>query len=179
MYLKETGDGPFVTLISFFRVVTSPHARATPRHAAGSARRRQESGEPNVCLTDNEPLADYVKRGFVSHFGAFKGVKSLSNVQMKPAWDFMAEATAALRTPNGQERDRQVSLTWEQLSAPFMVEFMKEQSATGAHEMFSLFPRSLRGPGNHQRQECRRQAFPRDWPDARARRVPRLFRNLD
>ncbi len=31
MYLKESADGPFVTLISFFRVVLSPHGRG---HAA-------------------------------------------------------------------------------------------------------------------------------------------------
>jgi hypothetical protein len=31
MHLKETPDGPFVTLISFFRVVLSPHGRG---HAA-------------------------------------------------------------------------------------------------------------------------------------------------
>ena len=31
MYLKETADGPFVTLISFFRVVTSTHGKG---HAA-------------------------------------------------------------------------------------------------------------------------------------------------
>ena len=62
MYLKETADGPFVTLISFFRVVTSPHGKG---HAAfmlldphGDGRNPEK---PNVCLTDNEPLADYVK----------------------------------------------------------------------------------------------------------------------
>ena len=27
MYLKEAADGPFVTLVSFFRVVLSPHGR--------------------------------------------------------------------------------------------------------------------------------------------------------
>jgi hypothetical protein len=29
MYLKESADGPFVTLISFFRVALSPHGRGT------------------------------------------------------------------------------------------------------------------------------------------------------
>ena len=62
MYLKESADGPFVTLISFFRVVTSTHGKG---HAAfmlldphGDGRNPEK---PNVCLTDNEPLADYVK----------------------------------------------------------------------------------------------------------------------
>lgn len=141
MYLKETPDGPFVTLISFFRVVTSPHGKG---HAAfmlldphGDGRNPER---PNVCLTDNEPLAAYLKEGFVSYFGAFKGVKGLSNVQMKPGWDFVAGGdgrtshTEWFRSAIGQ-----VNLAWNELSAPFMVELMKEKSATGKHEMFSLF----------------------------------------
>jgi hypothetical protein len=32
-----------------------------------------------------------------------------------------------------------VCLTWRALSEPFLVEFTRERSATGAHEMFSLF----------------------------------------
>ena len=32
-----------------------------------------------------------------------------------------------------------VTLRWTSLTEPFLVEYLKEQSATGAHEMFSLF----------------------------------------
>ena len=32
-----------------------------------------------------------------------------------------------------------VTLTWADFGEPFMVEYLKEQSATGRHEMFSLF----------------------------------------
>jgi hypothetical protein len=141
MYLKETPDGPFVTLISFFRVVTSPRGKG---HAAFMLLDPHGDGKnperPNVCLTDNEPLAAYVKEGFVSYFGAFKGVKGLSNLQMKPGWDFVAGGdgrtshTEWFRSAIGQ-----VNLTWNELSAPFMVELMKDRSATGRHEMFSLF----------------------------------------
>jgi hypothetical protein len=85
MYLKETADGPFVTLISFFRVVTSPHGKG---HAAFLLLAPHGGGghpeKPNVCLTDNEPLAEYLKKGFLSFFSAFKCVTGLSNMQMKP-----------------------------------------------------------------------------------------------
>jgi hypothetical protein len=91
MYLKDKADGPFVSLISYFRVVHSAHGKG---HAAfmlldpyGAGR---SAARPNVCLTDNEPLAEYVKKGFVSFFGAFKGATGLATVQMQPAWDFMA-----------------------------------------------------------------------------------------
>lgn len=34
IYLKESADGPFVSLVSFFRVICSPHGRG---HAAFSS----------------------------------------------------------------------------------------------------------------------------------------------
>jgi hypothetical protein len=139
MYLKEAADGPFVTLISFFRVVVSPRGRGhavfilQDPHGDGKAR-------PNLCITDNEPLAAYLRDGFVAHFGAFRGIKGLAGCRMVPGWDFMASGDGRsvhvewLRSGVGQVR-----LTWRDLSAPFLVELTKDRSATGAHEMFSLF----------------------------------------
>ena len=170
MYLKETADGPFVTLVSFFRVVTSPHGKG---HAAFMLLDPYGDGKnpekPNVCLTDNEPLAAYVQKGFVSHFGAFKGAKGLSNLQMKPGWDFMASGdgrtshTEWFRSAIGQ-----VNLTWDKLSAPFMVELMKEQSATGAHEMFSLFLESSLATITINGKPVAGKSFPRDWIDRKS-----------
>lgn len=165
MYLKEAPDGPFVTLISFFRVVTSPFGKG---HAAVMLLDPHGDGKnpekPNVCLTDNEPLAEYVMKGFVSNFGAFKGAKGLSNVQMKPGWDFVAAGdgrtshTEWFRSAIGQ-----VSLTWNELSAPFMVELMKEQSATGRHEMFSLFLESAAVKVTINGKPVAGKSVPREW----------------
>ena len=165
MYLKETADGPFVTLVSFFRVVTSPHGKG---HAAFMLLDPYGDGKnpekPNVCLTDNEPLAAYVQKGFVTHFGAFKGAKGLSILQMTPGWDFVASGdgrtshTEWFRSAIGQ-----VNLTWDKLSAPFMVELMKEQSATGAHEMFSLFLESPEVRASINGKPVAGKSVPRDW----------------
>ena len=90
-YLKETADGPFVTLISFFRVVLSPHGKG---HAVFMLLDPQGNGKdarkPNVCITDNEPLAAYLRDGFVSNFGAFKTAANLRATRMEPGWDFQA-----------------------------------------------------------------------------------------
>jgi hypothetical protein len=64
MYLKASESGPFITLVSFFRVVTSPHGRG---HAAflllDPHGEGKKANQPNVCLTDNEPLAEYLATG--------------------------------------------------------------------------------------------------------------------
>src|ERR1043166_272410 len=79
--LKETPDGPFVTLASFFRVVLSPHGRG---HALALLQSPQERAPPaeraNLCLPDNEPMARYLIAEFVSNFGAWKGVPGLAGL---------------------------------------------------------------------------------------------------
>jgi len=65
IYLKESADGAFVSLISFFRVILSPHGRG---HAAflflDPHGEGKSPGKPNVCATDNEPLARYLEENF-------------------------------------------------------------------------------------------------------------------
>ena len=76
--LKESPEGPFVALASFFRVVLSPHGRG---HALVLLQSPGEANPPaqrgNFCLHDNEALARYLVAEFVAHFGAFKGQAGL------------------------------------------------------------------------------------------------------
>ena len=165
MYLKDKADGPFVSLISYFRVVHSQHGKG---HAAfmlldpyGDGR---NASRPNVCLTDNEPLAEYVKKGFVSFFGAFKGASGLGTVQMKPAWDFTAGGDGrTVHTEWFRSAIGQVQLSWNQLGAPFLVELDKERSATGKHEMISLFVDSRACGATINGNLVQGKAFPREF----------------
>lgn len=141
MYLKHGGQGAFVTLISFFRVIKSPkgrgHACFILQDPAGDGK---DAARPNLCITDNEPLAEYVRDGFVTRFGAFKDATGLKKCRVVPGWDFMPGGDGKtshvewFRSGIGQ-----VQLTWRELGDTYMVEFDKARSATGAHEMFSLF----------------------------------------
>lgn len=141
MYLKETADGPFVTLISFFRVVLSPHGRG---HAAFLFLDPQGEGtaadRPNLCVTDNPTLARYLGEHFVKHFSAFRGVKALENYRLEPGRDFVASGDARTTyTERFRSEQGEVHLTWAPLGEAFLVEMPKALSVTGQHEMFSLF----------------------------------------
>ena len=139
--LKETPDGPFVALASFFRVVLSPHGRG---HALVLLQSPQDARPPatraNFCLHDNEPLARYLVAGFVAHFGAFKGQPGLDGLVYRPldrvatdgdpASSYSEEVTAG---------DLTARLTWSGLGAPFCFAFPPDKSATGKHYMPSLF----------------------------------------
>jgi hypothetical protein len=142
MYLKESADGPFVALVSFFRVVLSPrgggHAAFILQDPHGDGK---GSARPNLCITDNEPLAEYVRDNFVAHFGAFRGIKGLAATRMVPGWDFMpaGDGGRTVHTEWFRSTVGQVNLTWKELGDVFLVDMPKEKSATGMHEMFSLF----------------------------------------
>lgn len=139
--LKETPDGPFVALASFFRVVLSPHGRG---HALVLLQSPQDANPPaergNFCLHDNEPLARYLIADFVAHFGAFKGQAGLGGLVYRrldrvaasgdPASSYGETVTAG---------DLSVGLTWSGLGKPFCFALPPGLSATGKHHMPSLF----------------------------------------
>jgi hypothetical protein len=141
MYLKERGDGPFVTLASFFRVVLSPHGRGTALvllRAPGEASPPAERA--NVCITDNEPLARYLVQNFVSAFGSFKDQAGLKAIAYRKLTKAAASGDPAKSYTESVAADGlDVRLTWEGLGQPFALEMPVEKSATGKHVMLSLF----------------------------------------
>ena len=139
--LKETADGPFVALASFFRVVLSPHGRGhalvllqSPRDASPPADRG------NFCLHDNETLARYLVANFVAHFGAFKGQAGLGGLVYRRLDSVAASGDPANRySETVQAGDLTVRLTWSGLGQPFCFALPPDKSATGKHHMPSLF----------------------------------------
>ena len=139
--LKEDPNGPFVTLASFFRIVLSPYGRG---HALVLLQSPGEANPPaeraNYCLHDNEALARYLVRDFVSHFGAYKGLPSLETLsyrrldKVEPSGDPASSYSETVKAG-----DLDVRLTWSGLGKPFCFALPPDKSATGKHYMPSLF----------------------------------------
>lgn len=139
--LKETPNGPFVSVASFFRVVLSPFGRG---HALMLMMSPQEANPPaargNFCFHDNEKLARYLVSDFVSHFGAWKGTPGLSNLIYRPLDSVVASGdTASSYTETVKSGDITARLTWSGLGKPFCFALPPDLSATGKHSMPSLF----------------------------------------
>ena len=139
--LKESPDGPFTALASFFRVVLSPHGRG---HALVLLQAPGEASPPperaNLCLTDNEPLARYLVSDFVSPFGAWRGLPGLSGLAYRRLDSVEASGDpASAYTETVRAGDLTVALTWRGLGEPFCFALPPENSATGRHHMPSLF----------------------------------------
>jgi hypothetical protein len=136
--LKETPDGPFVTLASFFRVVLSPHGRG---HALVLMQSPQDAnGAGNICFHDNEKLARYLVSDFVSHFGAWKGLPGWKSLTYRKLDSVAASGDpASTYSETVKAGDTTVQLTWSGLGAPFCFALPPDKSATGVHHMPSLF----------------------------------------
>ncbi len=136
--LKETPDGPFVTLASFFRVVLSPHGRG---HALVLLQAPQDgSAATNVCYHDNEKLARYLVSDFVANFGAYKGLPGLKGMTYKKL-DAVAAGgdPASTYTETVKAGAETIELKWTGLGKPFCFAIPPDKSATGRHWMPSLF----------------------------------------
>jgi len=136
--LKETPDGPFVALASFFRVVLSPHGRGHALMLLQSPQDASHAG--NVCLHDNEQLARYLVGDFVSHFGAWKGLPGLRGLTYRTLDSVEAFGDpASSYSETVKAGDLTAQLTWSGLGKPFCFALPPEKSATGKHSMPSLF----------------------------------------
>jgi hypothetical protein len=170
MSLKEAPDGPFVTLVSFFRVVLSPHGRGHALVLLESPRLDVSIPEAlNVCVTDNEPLARWLAGEFVAHFGAFRGAPALQSMRYVPLAGVQASGDQRAAYMEWVKGDGvEATLSWEGLGEPFMVELPREKSATGRHEMFSLFVEAERVTATVNGRRLRGRPVPRDFAGRRS-----------
>jgi hypothetical protein len=139
MYLKADDAGPFTCLVSFFRVVYSPHGGGHGVVILMDPQGRDPNAI-NAFYTDNRPLAEYLKHDYVSQFAAFRGIPTLASLPIREATSFTHAGDARdswTETVRGPGID--ISLTWSELGTPFLVDYKPEQSATGKHYMASLF----------------------------------------
>ncbi len=138
--LKASVDGETTCLVSFFRVVVSPHGFGHAAFVLTDPYLKGGSGAVNACFTDNEPLARYLLSDFVQYFGAWKGIPAIESLTYTAATSFTHtgdQTSDWVEHIAGDGVD--VTLAWKNLQTPFFVEYLKDQSATGKHEMFSLF----------------------------------------
>jgi len=147
IYLKESTDGAWTALAVFFKVVTSPLGRgsgaillAAPSSAATSAQL------PNVCVSDNEPLMRWLVDKFVSRFATFRNAPGLAAMAYHASTGSgTAGDGVTFHEEWIQSKDLRLNLRWEQLSHPFAVDVPPAMSATGQHQMYSVFVEAQRG----------------------------------
>lgn len=141
IYLKDTQDGPWTGLMTFFRIVWSPHGMG--HGVVVLDQPGVEKGPPqveNFCITDNEPLARFLVAEFFSHFMSFRvspGVKAMAYLaltEVRRAGDPRTRYQEIVKS-----KDFEVVMTWDKLGTPYAVDMPPDKGPTKKHEMYSLF----------------------------------------
>jgi hypothetical protein len=146
IYLKDESDN-WQALAVYFRVVTSPHGRGAGALVLGAPGMEASYPEaPNVCISDNEPLMRWLIDRFVSKFASFRTASGLRAIAVRRLTSASTRGDA--RTFH-EERldagDASIVMRWEDLRQPFAVDVPPSMSATGAHQMYSVFVEARRG----------------------------------
>ncbi len=139
--LKETDDGPFSAMALFFRIAWSPAGQGQvlllyerPNEAMSLP------GAANVLMSDNRPLAEFLRDDFIARLAAFRGVA---------AFDALTHVAASTVRSSGDPMGHRytetvagegltVELVWENLESPKALELAPELTGTKAHTMFTL-----------------------------------------
>lgn len=174
IYLKTDASGDYTALALFFRVVLSPHGRGHAALVLGAP--ETPKGWPEVAnfiMTDNMAMMRWIVDGWVRKMPTFVGKPALDamawldcdSVEKRPG-DLKSRYSETLRG-SGVE----TQFIWRDMGPPIPVDVTAAQSATKAHDMYSVFLEAgaaeihinaTRLPGD----VARRQFFGRDMSTA-------------
>lgn len=140
IYLKDDSDA-WRALAVYFRVVTSPHGPGVGAIVLGApATGNGYPAAPNLCLSNNETLMRWLVEHFVSKFASFRGMAGLAAMTYVAARSFETRGDGRTFHEESARTDQvSVSLRWTSLRAPFAVDVPPPMSATGSHQMYSVF----------------------------------------
>ena len=165
IYLKDVAEGPFISLMVWFRIALSAYGKGHVLVLFEDPTRAAAWPElANFCICDNEPLARYLVEGFCKKFGVFREAKAFSALEYLPMQQQMASgdnvrSSAVTVSAPGLK----VELIWDKLGKPFAADVLPEQSATGAHEMYSVFVESADASIIVNGRRLRGRPFPRPF----------------
>ena len=139
--LLKNDDGSFAAMALFFRVAWSPVGQGQVLLLYGTPHKADaEAGAPNILLSDNAELSQYLLDNFIGKLGAFRDSPAFDNLT-----HVVAQSIYSSGDPMGHRYTETVAgegcsveLVWEDLEAPRALELTPEQVGTGEHTMFTL-----------------------------------------
>lgn len=168
IYLKDA-EGLWQALSVYFRVVTSPHGPGVGVVLIGAPATGAGYPEaPNLCLSNNQPLMRWLVANFVSRFASFRNCAGLEAMTYHGADRFNTTGDGRTFHQEQVAGDKlEVTLRWDSLSAPFAVDVPPAMSATGMHQMYSVFVEAADGTIALNGQRMPGQVIQRDFLDRR------------
>lgn len=169
IYLKDTQDGPWTGLATFFRIVCSPQGMGSgvlvldkPGLAAGLPEAQ------NFCISDNEALARYLVENFFSRFASFRVSPGIGAISYLPLTECLRAGDTRSRYQEIVRSEKlEVVMTWGGLSAPYAVDMPAEKGPTKIHQMYSVFLDATEASVTINGKPLQGRVVERDFADTR------------
>jgi hypothetical protein len=139
--LLKNDDDSFAAMALFFRVAWSPVGQGQVLLLFASPNEEQGSAEaPNIILSDNSELSDYLLENFIGRLAAFRDAPAFKKLD-----HLVAQSVTSSGDPMSHRYTETVAgegytieLVWEQLEAPRALELMPNQVGSGIHTMYTV-----------------------------------------
>lgn len=169
IYLKDTQEGPWTGLMTFFRIVYSPHGMGhgvVVLDEPGLAKGLPDA--KNFCITDNQPMARYLVDNFFSKFMSFRVSPGIGAISYLPLVEARREGDTRSRYGEViRSQNLEVVMTWDQLGEPYAVDMPPDKGPTKAHEMYSLFIDAQQAQVTVNGKRLRGRVVQRDFADTK------------
>lgn len=152
--LDWTGDNPFIylktdteqdwsSLSLYFRIASSEYGSGHAILVLDNPYHIGNDSDARLLITDNQPLAEYLVRDFVRHFGLFRkavaldSLKIISDGVFHTVNRFPEIVTESVESSSAKLK---VELQWHNMTQPAIcVDLPQEQTQTQKHEMMCVF----------------------------------------
>ena len=141
IYLRETSDGPWVTLSLFGRIILSPKGPGHFMLILDKPDEKVTTPEANnFVITNNPEMFQFILENFIKKFPAFQNRVAFEDIAIHEMTSIKRRGDhssnySEIATANGLE----VTMNWTQLKQPFAVDVGPDQSADGENQMYSTF----------------------------------------
>jgi len=139
--LLKDESGEFSAMALFFRVAWSPVGQGHVLLLYGSPNEKEPTvNAPNVLISDNAALAEFLKNNFIAKLAAFSQAPAFDNLKSVMANSFRSDGDPmGPRYSESVHADGlNVQLVWQELEEPRCLELTPDQVGTGEHTMFTL-----------------------------------------
>ena len=181
--LDWTGDNPFIylktdpeqdwsSLSLYFRIASSEYGSGHAILVVDNPYQAGSDSDTRLLITDNQPLAEYLVRDFVRHFGLFRKAVALDSLKIVSDGVFHTVnhyPEIVTESVSSSSANLKVEMQWHNMSQPAIcVDLPQDQTQTQKHEMMCVFH-----PAQHARVLVNDVALPgstieRDFNGTRA-----------
>ncbi|WJM95810.1 hypothetical protein QEP73_19910 [Pseudomonas defluvii] len=143
IYLKTDPDQEWSSLSLYFRIASSGYGSGQAILVLNNP--YQEGGDNEKCflVTNNKPLAEYLVRDFVRHFGLFRKAVALNKLKVVSDGVFHTVnrfPEVVIEAVESDSANLKIEMQWYQMTQQAVcVDLPQNQTQTQKHEMMCVF----------------------------------------